>query len=592
MRQVAMAVAAVLVLALISPAFAQPFADTPTNHWAYDAIAELAAKGLIEGYPDGTFKGDRAMTRYEMAMVVARLLARIESIQIPTPAPPPKPEVTKADIDMILRLVNEFRAELAAKNVRLTAVEEELNAIKAKLDNVRITGRFRWRYDGSPSAANNCSVPLGTTTGCTAANFTASSSVNGNPNTGITAAADKAAVIFRSREGFKLQMDGSVAPSIHAILGVEVSSQASSTPFTFNSSAFRGSYDFANIVDLFLDWKNVFGTPLEIWLGRFGGGQQGFATYPVQFGPNGLLMASGGDPYTASTFGGVGHAIDGLRVAGKFPEVWDLQVQGLIWRVGGASGSGTYELGEDAFGLDANIQIIPGLRAGAYYVGNSVSQGGVGVTGTPGPFYHLYGNPGTPSQNPVTSTSALTVGCLVAFNALVNGIACPAFGNGIGGYVMWDMMPGIHFDGEYASWNDLVHGTSDSGWFANVTWDLGTLLGVGHNFFLQTGYQYSGQNFYPPYGGAPDDFLTGSMFPGNAQGFMAVITYDVWPGLTLRGEYYTGNNISNAQTITEWQAGFIWAFAPNTTIWVRMENNTIGGILQGILYRAELNYTF
>ena len=129
MRQFAMAVATVLVFALISPAFAQPFADTPTNHWAYDAIAELAAKGLVEGYPDGTFKGDRAMTRYEMAMVVARLLARIESIQIPTPSPAPKPEVTGSDIQSIQRLVNEFRAELAAKNVRLTAVEEELNAI-------------------------------------------------------------------------------------------------------------------------------------------------------------------------------------------------------------------------------------------------------------------------------------------------------------------------------------------------------------------------------------------------------------------------------------------------------------------------------
>jgi len=57
MRQMAPALAAALMFAVISPAFAQPFADTPTNHWAYDAIAELAAKGLIEGYPDGTFKG-------------------------------------------------------------------------------------------------------------------------------------------------------------------------------------------------------------------------------------------------------------------------------------------------------------------------------------------------------------------------------------------------------------------------------------------------------------------------------------------------------------------------------------------------------
>src|SRR5438309_2395294 len=69
------------------------------------------------------------------------------SIQIPTPAPAMKPEVTGSDIQSIQRLVNEFRAELAAKNVRLTAVEEELNAMKAKLSNVRITGGLRFRED-------------------------------------------------------------------------------------------------------------------------------------------------------------------------------------------------------------------------------------------------------------------------------------------------------------------------------------------------------------------------------------------------------------------------------------------------------------
>ena len=54
MKRLAAVWAIVLILTVISPAFAQPFADTPTNHWAYDAIAELAAKGLVEGYPDGT----------------------------------------------------------------------------------------------------------------------------------------------------------------------------------------------------------------------------------------------------------------------------------------------------------------------------------------------------------------------------------------------------------------------------------------------------------------------------------------------------------------------------------------------------------
>ena len=149
MKKVALAIAALLVLTVVAPAFSQPFADVPTDHWAFDAIAELAAKGLIEGYPDGTFKGDRALTRYEMAMVVARLLARIEAIKIPPPPAPvkiPPPEVTRADIQTIQRLINEFRAELAALGVRVTAVEEELTALKARVDNTFITGDWTYVY--------------------------------------------------------------------------------------------------------------------------------------------------------------------------------------------------------------------------------------------------------------------------------------------------------------------------------------------------------------------------------------------------------------------------------------------------------------
>ena len=126
MRQVVLFVTAALVMALAGPADAQPFADTPATHWAYAALAELAAKGLIEGYPDGAFKGGQPMTRYEMAMIVARLLARLQSLQVPPPVPAPagQPQVSRADVDMILRLLNEFRSELAAKNVRLSAIEE------------------------------------------------------------------------------------------------------------------------------------------------------------------------------------------------------------------------------------------------------------------------------------------------------------------------------------------------------------------------------------------------------------------------------------------------------------------------------------
>ncbi len=152
MRNLALSVAVVLVLAVVSPAFAQPFADVPTDHWAFDAIAELAAKGIIEGFPDGTFKGDRGVSRYEVAMIVARILARIEAIKIPAPAAPaPRPEVTRTDVQTIQRLVNEFRAELAALGVRVTAVEEELTALKAKTSNVTIKGDVRLRWEAFPT---------------------------------------------------------------------------------------------------------------------------------------------------------------------------------------------------------------------------------------------------------------------------------------------------------------------------------------------------------------------------------------------------------------------------------------------------------
>ncbi|HEY6104314.1 MAG TPA: S-layer homology domain-containing protein [bacterium] len=158
MKKVAVSIAALLVLAVVSPAFSQPFADVPTDHWAFDAIAELAAKGLVEGYPDGTFKGDRAMTRYEMAMVVARILARVEAIKIPPPPPPvkiPPPEVTRADIQTLQRLINEFRAELAALGVRVTAVEEELAAVRARLDNTKVTGFAFFRYQAQMTGNGN-----------------------------------------------------------------------------------------------------------------------------------------------------------------------------------------------------------------------------------------------------------------------------------------------------------------------------------------------------------------------------------------------------------------------------------------------------
>lgn len=70
---------ATLLLALagmVSAQAAHPFSDVTPQDWAYQAVQQLAAEGIIEGYPDRTFRGENAITRYEMAQLVARAMVK------------------------------------------------------------------------------------------------------------------------------------------------------------------------------------------------------------------------------------------------------------------------------------------------------------------------------------------------------------------------------------------------------------------------------------------------------------------------------------------------------------------------------------
>lgn len=125
--------ASMLMFSMALPAVAAPlFPDVPDNHWAKDAVAALAAKGLVEGYPDGTFKGDRAATRWEVAMVVARLLAKMEQAHATF--------ATKAELDELRKLVNALREELDALGVRVTNLEENVSRLDKRVTELeRIT---------------------------------------------------------------------------------------------------------------------------------------------------------------------------------------------------------------------------------------------------------------------------------------------------------------------------------------------------------------------------------------------------------------------------------------------------------------------
>ena len=64
-----------MVISSVSSVAGSPFYDVPTNHWAYDAVITLASQGINEGYGDGSFRGDKNITRYEVATMIAKMLA-------------------------------------------------------------------------------------------------------------------------------------------------------------------------------------------------------------------------------------------------------------------------------------------------------------------------------------------------------------------------------------------------------------------------------------------------------------------------------------------------------------------------------------
>jgi hypothetical protein len=122
---------AALAASFVVPAFSatNPFMDVPMNHWAYDAIGQLAAHGILSGYPDGTYKGKQQTTRYEMASALARALAVVDMTK-----------ASKQDVEMLKRLVVEFKDELEALGVRVDELDERVAVLEDRLGGWHIHG--------------------------------------------------------------------------------------------------------------------------------------------------------------------------------------------------------------------------------------------------------------------------------------------------------------------------------------------------------------------------------------------------------------------------------------------------------------------
>ncbi|AJQ25977.1 S-layer homology domain-containing protein [Pelosinus fermentans] len=119
------AVTTALAASMAVPAFANPFSDVPAKHWSYDAVNKLAQAGVVEGYGDGTFRGDKTVTRYEMAQIVANAMTKSLNAD------------QKATVD---QLSKEFATELNTLGVKVEGMQDQIDKM------VKISGDARVRY--------------------------------------------------------------------------------------------------------------------------------------------------------------------------------------------------------------------------------------------------------------------------------------------------------------------------------------------------------------------------------------------------------------------------------------------------------------
>jgi len=181
MKKLALVLVLVFVFAL--PVLANPFVDVPLNHWAYDSVQSLAAKGVIVGFPDGTFGGAKSLTRYEFAEATAKALAYVEGMDF----------AAAEDVAILEKLAIEFADELASLGVTVADLEASLGAnteaiaaletTVAKLDTffepVVITGDFTATYE-------KVILPMTTATLSDETNINIEATINDETTAGIS----------------------------------------------------------------------------------------------------------------------------------------------------------------------------------------------------------------------------------------------------------------------------------------------------------------------------------------------------------------------------------------------------------------------
>lgn len=539
---------------------ANPFSDVPPNSWAYEAIAKLASEGLIKGYPDGQFKGQRPITRYEAAVLVNRavdyLEAKISAGQ----------KVSADDMATVKALVDQFRPELAQVQAHLKDLDTKVAALSTQVGAntttlarqqfhlyyfLRAPGDFSDSVAAFNPATNGNLAGALNAKGCTAAPcpLIPNTKLTTAPNYGAPGAAQGQNTLTAGQNTFgtayqtlRMIFSGSVDSEWSYAIRLEdryyfenaalPTGSAAITPAYCTSAACTAPLDYpANgtlrINYAYAKWSSPTGfyaqfgriLPLEslsdlggqllglAWADYFNGAQIGYIK-------NGLQVEGGYGVGQAGSNNASGSCIAAFTCPGPF-----------------AGGTATPGLTQQDFWVHGDYDFIPHhLNVGAAYItelGNN----------------ELLWNPAAPIYTASGTSAACAFGVTapngtcgaLEGSGLYEGSSTPMRYGSI--YGTWRFSDNLHINAEFGHMlgNDPFTGSS---WYQpNAIWVLGTLgnpSGPKGSAWGEIGYIGSGFN-----GVSPETDITGTT--GYAQLYISGPNdYAIWYGGL---HYRAGNNV-------------------------------------------------
>jgi hypothetical protein len=534
-----------------------PFADVPTDHWAYTAVDTLQKAGIVIGYPDGTYGGKRAMTRYEFATAIARLLPLIKPPDLSGYATndqltalqndlTSKLEQNQAALDALKALVDEFQPELQqlgqdvdAIKTRLTALEERVAVVEAEQRRVKINA------DVNVIARSNIET---SGTGLVDKNgYFLQNQTPGSPKQDNIWAAPN---VYND---VLLSITGQVSDTATAVIKIDATNYLDAirsgeslypdrgfndgpadTTLTGNSGLGSESFD---IFRAYLD--------APVSLGAVGGAEAKVGRFGQQFTPY-TLKAINPDSYASLPETDTGDvSVDGGNIAFNAGPV-------AIQAFAGKNSPISNEV------LQAGLDSAEGTRSGQFLPGSrSIANGGLGEGGVITPLTYIDQSAGARATFGTPDTYTIGVTALMArVNAVdlntgavtnptdpVNGKAYNnmlVYGADYNGYIPGLQSTGVTLNGEVAVAStgrdtnfanvDTTHG--NIAWNAQLGYTAGPLTVKG-------GYQ----DVYPDYAAPGSWGQIGSWInPTNIQGGLASASYTLSPTMKIvaDGNLYQG----------------------------------------------------